>query len=222
MPSSLLNDIPANSNRFLSDFSNDTISYQWKSVRNGRQEGTLSTRSWPRSFGSISVSCAQNVSYLTTIFPFPFLRLYAECLYHTNVFHLNTEFLLSNNVLHGLKKLWTCLCYRKSQYFKTLLMGTADKKQNLHYKFFQSLQYILKHVRQYLHTVIFRVCLSNCLYSLQKYTLTLWAMSTQASGTGLGREVKIWYQFVYITGPQWIHRAESYGYILWGAKAWNL
>lgn len=118
-----------------------------KNVRNGRQEGTLSTKSWPLSFVSISVSCAQNVSYQTTIFPFAFLRLHTECLYHINDVHLNTEFLLSNNVLHGLKKPWTGLCYRKSQYFKMLLMGTVHKKQNLCCKFFHSPQYILKHVR---------------------------------------------------------------------------
>lgn len=150
MPSSLLNHIPASSNRFLSDFSNDTISYQWKNVRNGKQEETLPTRSCPLSFGSISISCPQSFLSEKRI-PYSISETICwKCIPHVNVLHLNTEFSLSNYALDCLKKSWTSFCYEKAQYSKMSLMKTVHKKQNMGYKFSQSLHRILKQVRQYL------------------------------------------------------------------------
>lgn len=97
---SLLNDIPDSSNRFSSEFSNDTISYHWeKKVRNGLQEETLPTRSCLPNLGYISVSCAHNNLFSEDHIPDFILRPYPEILYHVTVFHPYTELGSSNYAL---------------------------------------------------------------------------------------------------------------------------
>lgn len=97
---SLLNDIPVSSNRFSSEFSNDTISYHWeKKVRNGLQEETLPTRSCLPNLGYISVSCAHKNLFSEDHIPDFILRPYPEILYHVTVFHPYTELGSSNYAL---------------------------------------------------------------------------------------------------------------------------
>lgn len=139
---------------------------------------------------------------------------------HVHVLHLNTEFSLSNYTLDGLKKSWTGFCHKMSQYFKTLLMGAAHKKQNLGWKFFQSLHCILKHVRILANLSL--KWINPVVDTTHQNTLKLWPMPSQASGTGLRKEVRKRYLFVNTAGTTLHSRTvESYGCVLWGSKAWN-